>query len=258
MSTVMIFTDLDGTLLDHHTYQYDAALPALVEINVRHYPLILTSSKTRAEIQTLHQELQLTSPFICENGAAIYWREHNEWHCQSFSMSRVNILPILNQLRSQHDYRFTGFMDCNDEQIAQLTGLDISSAHLAAQRHYTEPLLWQDTKERLEEFLTHLAPFQLRGVQGGRFLSVMGHFDKATAMQWLIQQSGSNEITTVALGDSPNDLDMLQAANIAVVIKSTRSHELIINKPRWVIRTNESGPAGWQEAMNQILPTLNQ
>lgn len=258
MSAVMIFTDLDGTLLDHHSYQYDAALPALAEINAKHYPLILNSSKTRAEIQTLHRELQLSSPFICENGAAIYWQDHNEWQCKSFSMSRDNILPILQQLRSQYDYRFTGFMDCNDEQIAQMTGLDITSAHLAAQRSFTEPLLWQDTDERRAEFLSRLAPFELRGVQGGRFLSVMGHFDKATAMQWLIQQAGSTDITTIALGDSPNDLDMLQAADIAVVIKSARSYELIINKPRWVIRTNESGPAGWQEAMNQILPTLNQ
>lgn len=49
---LIILPDLDGTLLDpRHAYSFQEALPALKAINHRHIPLILCSSKTRAEIE---------------------------------------------------------------------------------------------------------------------------------------------------------------------------------------------------------------
>ena len=71
MSTPLIFTDLDGSLLDAETYSFDAACEALAEIRLRDYPLILASSKTRVEMLELQAVLGIRSPFICENGAAL-------------------------------------------------------------------------------------------------------------------------------------------------------------------------------------------
>jgi mannosyl-3-phosphoglycerate phosphatase len=263
--TLLIFTDLDGTLLDHHTYSYAPALAALAEIKQRGYPLILCSSKTRAELVALHRELELTAPFICENGAAVYWQEtstqnpneNSLWQCQAFSTERDTLITRIHELRARHQYRFTGFNDCTTEQIAELTGLDKQQAKLAATREFTEPLLWQDSDERLEQFRSQLAEQGLRAVQGGRFLSVMGQFDKSSAMQWLVTryrtQQPSESLILVALGDSPNDEAMLQAADIAVVIQSPRSAALHVNQPKQVIRTTAAGPVGWQEAMETIL-----
>ena len=253
---LLIFTDLDGTLLDHHSYSFAPALPALTEIRRRGYPLILVSSKTRTELLNLREELQLEFPFICENGAAVHWQENNRWQCQAFSPPRASIDAVLQELRRTCDYRFTAFMDCTAEQIATLTDLPLEKARLAGDREYTEPLLWQDSPERLHRFLQQLDGHGLQGVQGGRFLSIMGKFSKASAMTWLVQRYQSQAPTmTIALGDSPNDEAMLQAADIAVVIQSDRSAQLEVNQPRWVIRTSQPGPAGWQEAMERILHT---
>ena len=71
MTRLLVVTDLDGTLLDHETYSYAEAAPALAELRRRGIPLVLASSKTRAEMELLHAELGLSDPFICENGAAI-------------------------------------------------------------------------------------------------------------------------------------------------------------------------------------------
>jgi hypothetical protein len=49
----VVFSDLDGTLLDHETYSFDAARPGLDALKSRGIPLILASSKTRAEMQDL-------------------------------------------------------------------------------------------------------------------------------------------------------------------------------------------------------------
>lgn len=262
--TLLIFTDLDGTLLDHHTYSYAPARSALAEIKQRGYPLILCSSKTRAELIALHQELELTTPFICENGAAVYWQDNasdsttqSPWQHQAFSPPRETLIDVIQTLRAQYHYRFTGFHDCTPAQIVELTGLGLTQAELAATRDYTEPLLWQDSDENLHRFSAQLAEKGLRAVQGGRFLSVMGQFDKSSSMQWLVTryrtQQPSASLTVVALGDSPNDEAMLQAADIAVVIQSPRSAGLNINKPKHIIRTQLPGPEGWQAAMSSIL-----
>lgn len=259
MSRLLIFSDLDGTLLDHHTYSFAAALPALAEIKARQYPLILISSKTRAELLEIHQQLQLDTPFISENGAAVHWQENGQWQRKAFSQPRAKILAALNELGLRFDYRFTGFADASIEEISAMTGLSHEKATLAADREYTEPLIWQDTPERLKNFIAQLAEYNLRATQGGRFLSIMGQFDKCTAMRWLreryTQVDQSQPLVSVALGDSYNDEAMLQEADIAVVIKSSHSDQLVINKPQWIIRTNNPGPVGWQEAMATILQT---
>lgn len=251
---LLIFTDLDGTLLDHHSYSFAPALPALTEIRKRGYPLILVSSKTRTEILNVQHKLQLDFPFICENGAAVHWRENNIWRCQAFSPPRAVIDEVLRELRQVYHYKFVAFMDCTSEQIASLTNLPLDKARLAEARDYTEPVLWQDTPEKLQTFLAQLHERNLQGVQGGRFLSIMGQFNKASSMQWLLAQYESQTPNSiVALGDSPNDEAMLQAADIAVVIQSDRSAQLRIDKPKHIIRTTQAGPAGWQEAMDRIL-----
>ena len=51
MAKIIVFTDLDGTLLHPRTYSFEAAMPALKLIKEKDVPLILCSSKTRAEIE---------------------------------------------------------------------------------------------------------------------------------------------------------------------------------------------------------------
>ena len=70
---ILVFSDLDGTLLDHGDYSFEAAKPALKKIREHQIPLILTSSKTRHEIELLQRAMGIHDPFIAENGAAIFF-----------------------------------------------------------------------------------------------------------------------------------------------------------------------------------------
>jgi len=67
----LVFTDLDGTLLDDG-YQWEAARPALELLRAREIPVVLCTSKTRAEVLPLREDLGLRDPFIAENGGAAY------------------------------------------------------------------------------------------------------------------------------------------------------------------------------------------
>ena len=72
MAHFVVFTDLDGCLLDSVTYTYEPAAPALEALRAQDIPLVLVSSKTRAEIEPLRKQLDHHDPFMVENGAAVF------------------------------------------------------------------------------------------------------------------------------------------------------------------------------------------
>lgn len=254
---VIIYSDLDGTLLDHDTYRFDAAQVALDQIKKREIPLILCSSKTAPEIMALQQAIGLDQPFIAENGAGIYLMGGgNAGLCKEFATSREIVQQQLNDLRNL-GFRFSGFNDWGPAGIAEATGLPLSKAILASQRDFSEPIRWEDTEEQLNLFLRELKTRGLIAAQGGRFLTIAGESDKGTAMRWLTERLTNREpVTVIALGDSPNDVSMLNAADIAILIRSDRSESLHIQGPHTTIRTRLSGPAGWAEALLPILADL--
>lgn len=255
----VIVTDLDGTLLDHDSYSFAPAQPALAEIARRGYPLILNSSKTREELLALQRAIGLQQPFICENGAAVFLPEGDTWHCHAFAPPRQQWLPWVHQLRADRGLAFQGFSDWSADQLAALTGLTPDQAALAQERDFTEPLLWTGDEEARQQFEQLIAEKELRLVRGGRFFSLQGQFDKAQAMLWLRQHyQRDGAVTMIALGDSPNDRAMLNAADIAVVIKSPQSDAITVKGPRRIIRTQQPGPRGWQNAMTTIIGELDE
>ena len=75
MKKLIIFTDLDGTLLDHKTYSFENAFEALQAIKEKNIPLIICSSKTRSEIEYYREKLSNNHPFVSENGGGIFLPE---------------------------------------------------------------------------------------------------------------------------------------------------------------------------------------
>ena len=253
--SLLVFTDLDGTLMEHESYSVEPARGALEELASRGVCPIINSSKTRPEILAIQERLDLSAPFISENGAALYnYLDASGKHIDKvFGIHRESWLHEVHQLRDQLSFKFEGFSDWEPQQLAELTGLSRDEAELAQQREFSEPILWRDTAKAFTQFSASLAARELQLIEGGRFFSIQGKHDKATAMAWLREITNTPNITTVALGDSPNDSAMLEAADIAVIIKSGKSDRIQLKQPGKVIRTNRPGPAGWQDAMLDIL-----
>lgn len=85
-SLIIIFTDLDGTLLDSR-YSFRKALPAIKLIKEKNIPLILCSSKTRSEIELWRKKLNNNHPFISENGGGIFIPKKNS----KFDIKKANL-----------------------------------------------------------------------------------------------------------------------------------------------------------------------
>ena len=252
---LLVFTDLDGSLMEHETYSIEPAREVLQTLRSRGIPVIINSSKTAREIEAVQKLLGFTAAFVSENGAALCLPQANEVH--EFGQRRDHWLGQVHQLRTQENYHFAGFYDWTALEIGELTGLNQEQAKLSKIRQYSEPIFWRDSVATRARFEQQLGQLGLRLLEGGRFLSIQSHYDKSHAMNWMIEhQSTASEnetVITVALGDSPNDEGMLNRADIAVVIKSAKSERITISGPKKVIRTKRPGPAGWQDAMTEIL-----
>ena len=263
MNKYLVFTDLDGTFLNHEDYAYTDALPAVAALQQQDIPIIFTSSKTQAELQQLSDELGFTYPMIYETGCGVYWPKgyfpHLEGVCHSFCTDYERVIDILNQLRQQHGFQFNGFHDMTTAQVALATGLSDSDAARARLRQYGEPLQWQDSDEQLEQFRTQLQLADLHLVTGGRFVHVMSPVDKSHAIHWLARQyqimQPDADWQTIGLGDSPNDAQLLATVDQPYLVRNLhlQAEQQELRKINGILPTKESGAAGWNEAIMRFL-----
>ena len=274
MSTqLIVFSDLDATLLDRETYSYEEASPALSMLAKQDIPLILNSSKTIAEIAALRQQLKNEHPFVVENGAAViiprgYFSGINNdesihiggddttYIVVRFSRSYQEILQTLAKAK-QAGFEFQGFSQWSPEELAEITGLDRDSAERAKQRLGSEPVLLEGD---VTPFSNYLAALGLRTVQGGRFLHVMGSYDKADGVRWLLQAYRKKfslaDVKSIALGDSHNDEGMLNCADYPVIIRSPHSEKIHLKSNANARFSRSFGPKGWNEIMQTLVPQL--
>ena len=265
---LLVFSDLDGTLLDHESYSWEAARPAVEALRRHDIPLVPVSSKTRVELESLRADLDNPHPYIVENGAAIYiptgyfsdlhaTDDDQDEHFISAGPTRDALQDPINLAREERGFRFKSFTELGTSEICWLTGLSQDAAEKANTRAASEPLLWQDNETRLQEFSKFLDDIGLRCIRGGRFVHVMGQFDKADAVARLVslyaQKYPGVKLTTVALGDGPNDLQMLAQADIAVVIRGKHAFDMTLESQAHVMHPTAPGPTGWNEAILSIL-----
>ncbi|MBE9043640.1 HAD-IIB family hydrolase [Pleurocapsales cyanobacterium LEGE 10410] len=257
----VVVTDLDGTLLDHQTYKFTPALKAIAQLQQQNIPIVLNSSKTQAEILEIRHELDNQEPFVCENGGVVCgispesrMSENSQETKIYLGIPRAEFLPDVRKIRQKLQLRCQGFAESSVTEIMQWTGLSISNVQKAMQREATEPLYWQDTELALNNFQQELENIKLKCVRGGRFHHVMGLFDKASCLPQLkayYSQRWQEKIGIVALGDSPNDLPMLEQADYAIVIPSIKG-SLKPNRDDIFFAT-KPGPSGWQEGIDFFL-----
>lgn len=248
---LLVFSDLDGTLLDHETYDYAPALPALAALRRIGAGVVLATSKTAAEVAALRSDLGLTDwPAIVENGAGVLEAEA-QTTCDDSDYRRIR--AILESLPPG----FQGFGDVTVQDVARITGLPPDAAHAAKQRQFSEPGLWKGDAASLDTFMTAAQAAGLHGRQGGRFLTFSLRGTKADRMGALIARHAPR--ATIALGDAPNDAEMLEAADYGVIVANPHAPPLPLLRGEdtgRIIRTTVPGPQGWSQAMFTLLHRL--
>jgi mannosyl-3-phosphoglycerate phosphatase len=242
---LIVFTDLDGTLLDHDTYSWTPAEPALTLMKTHKVPLILASSKTAFEMVDIRQALGFEHcPAIVENGAGLlpaFAQPVQDGAQHELIQQALSVIP--KDLRDC----FAGFSDWSTAHCAQMTGLPLKQAKAAQQRQFSEPGVWSGSDAQLDGFLSALAEQSVFARRGGRYLTLSFGATKADWMAKLTAEFDPKPMT-MALGDAPNDVEMICTADYGVIIPNTHGPSIPTLESEAsgrIVRASLVGPQGW-------------
>jgi mannosyl-3-phosphoglycerate phosphatase len=259
----IIFTDLDGTLLHPETYSFEAARPALDMIREEKIPLILCSSKTRAELLLYQKRLEIEEPFVSENGGGIFspvgyfssgliGDAMADPAMVTLGMAYCKVRKKFLETRMHLGVSMRGFGDMSVEDVALLTGLPPGEAVLARQRDFSEPFVFeQSADERV------FMAFSERGLTWtrGKLYCVMGQHDKGKAVRILknMYEAEHGRMISIGLGDALNDLPMLQQVDLPILIpKHDGTYDPEVSLPG-LRHARGVGPEGWSRAVQEAL-----
>jgi mannosyl-3-phosphoglycerate phosphatase len=267
---LVVFTDLDGTLLDHCSYSFAAAEPALRLLLHKDIPLVLCSSKARSEIEVVRAALRNADPFIVENGGAVfipagYFRRGSfssgkirGYDVVEFGTPYTRILEVFERLKELFPGKLRGFHDLTAAEVAGLTGLSVREAELARQREYDEPFLLSDLPV-LEAVRETARQSGLSVVRGGRFFHLTGDNDKGKCARFLLRlyaDAVEQPVDSIGLGDSANDLPLLRAVGHPVLVqKPGGAYDPSVSLRDLYLAPGE-GPVGWRAAILDLVPRL--
>ena len=265
---ILISTDLDGSLLGHEQYDatgINAQIQALSQMSI---PVVFNSSKTIRECVHLQEALSLDAPFIAENGAAIVFREDDERfdfskHSSEQLASGRRIITLGTELSHLLAFKYAYCPEAIDivsgdtEALTRITGLDEASLEDARDRQYSLPMVLDSAQYALLE--TKAFDFGYRFEVGGRFKTLQGKHDKATALELVaaaFKRAADGSVKLIGLGDAPNDQRMLEACDVAVVVRREGCHHPMPQAEK-VIKTKFEAPRGWIAGVEEALATLN-
>jgi mannosyl-3-phosphoglycerate phosphatase len=267
---LVVFSDLDGTLLDRRTYSAAAAAEAIALLKHARIPLVFCSSKTRAEIELVQNELGIQDPFVVENGGALfipngyfdfeipYARLSSGYQVVQYGRPYAEVVEGLARASRRAGTPLTGFHDMSVEDVARECDLPLLRARLAKLREYDEPFRMQSAgsgeRRKLERALNAEG---LGCSAGGRFDHAGAHVDKGLPVRLLttLYLRSLGQVRTVGLGDADNDVALLRQVEVPVVVRGESgmdSARVQASVPGAAV-TRMPGPAGWAESVTAIV-----
>jgi mannosyl-3-phosphoglycerate phosphatase len=266
----IIYTDLDGTFLGEKNHSFLESLPALRSAQGKGIPVIFCSSKTRAEIEHLRRAAEVNDPFIVENGGAIYVPEgyfpfsvddsmlRDAYDVIELGESYLRLVTLFRSLRAgSTNLDIVGFSDLTVKELALECRMTLDEAKRAKAREYTEPFRFSDiTPEKIDVFLERIRQAGRQISVGDRYHHLQGIYNKGQAVEILtrLYQRAYGEVTTIGIGDSPNDAPMLAKVALPIIVKQPsgdHNPELVAQFPQARL-SKGVGPAGWADAVMRL------
>lgn len=261
---ILVFTDLDGTLLDSISYSYTASLRGIELLRARGAALVLVSSKTLPEMEILHRELSLDSPFVFENGGGIaYPRKRivggNRYRVEINGLSTEELALRLRSFEDLIGHPTRTILQMSVKEISETTGLNKESVARARMRRASLPFILPGvagiTPERMEIINKKARREGLIFTRGDRFFHVSSRDSNKGAavkriMTYYRKSSGGASIVSLGIGNSENDIPMLKAVRHPYLVRKPGS--AFVEAGFDLTVTEAAGPAGFTEAVESF------
>lgn len=261
----ILFTDFDQFFVQQRDPLRAGVREALDLLASRSVPLVLCSSRTRAEIERIQRALAVRHPFVSENGAALHLprgyfpcvpegtRSVGGYDVLVFARPYQDVVQALRRTATRLGVVVNGFSEMSVLEVAEACGLSLPEAHLAKLREYAEPFRIVDGTPGLQDrFVAALRREGLTCVNGGNFCHVGAGVDTGHAIRTLsaLYRHRCKEVRTIGVSDGRTDTTVLQAVDTAVVVlhAALNTGQLLRKVPKAQV-TTAAGPLGWKEAV---------
>ncbi len=264
-ANIVVFSDLDGTLLDGVDYSFSKALPALKFLKEKNIPVIFCTSKTLPEVEIYRHRLNNHDPFVVENGGAIYIPDG--YYDVPFDYDRATagyrvrelgtpyevLVDALAEVRRRTGAPLRGFADMTVREVAERCNLTLDQAALAKQREYDEPFLILEPEAAPRVVDAIAAPV----TRGDRFHHLSGS-DKGRAVSCLMAlfRRWRPDAVSVGIGNRSSDLALLEAVDVPILVASgggTYDPGVAVPGLRYA---EGVGPEGWNSAILNLTAQL--
>jgi len=263
----LVAIDLDGTVVDRAGFIVPGAAGAVRQLLSRGITVTLATGRMYQPSTRFARELGITAPLICYQGALIRDPSSGEtlWHKPlSVPLARRVVAEIRHLGMHQYAYvdgeiyveEFTE----RDLVYAQNNGVQLRLVEdllAVAERQPTE-IAARGSPDEIERLLAHL-----RSRCAGEIIVNKIHTSfcevansdsgKGNALSFLASRLGIRREETVAIGDSPNDISMLQWAGIGIVVGHAPPEVRVAAD--WTIDSATSSN-GFCEAVARLLTVL--
>lgn len=245
-----VFTDLDGTLLDGVTFDFEPAHAMLERLRQANVPVVPVTSKTFDEVEPLARELGLRHALIVESGGGIARWDGAVWRLEARGPTSEVLGKALDEIQARTGVRIARYSSMPAAEAARASGLTGESLVQSQRRHFSEPFLVESGSP--EEVIAEAAALGLTVRRGGRFLHLGGTGGKGDAVARVREELG--DLTLVALGDAPMDAEFLVLADIPIIIprrEGAPDPELVRRVPHAQVAP-VPGPSGWAAAVEGV------
>ena len=259
---VLIFTDLDGSLLHRDTFKFDEIKDYIKQLISKGIFIIPNTSKTEKEIVEFNTELGSSLPYISENGAAINGLDLLNSNLPKeliLSREKDSLIKIFEKsvpVNLQNKCKWLSEMDKKKQSL--IFGLEDEKLKMALDRKYTIPFIFEGNKSEKNELSKIVKKKGLFLQEGGRVINLTDKVNKAKALQVFVRffKKNNKNIKTIAVGDNFNDLDMLKTSDFPCLVfndKFTLDKIPIDN----LISTNKPSPEGWADVIKMAMAKIN-
>jgi mannosyl-3-phosphoglycerate phosphatase len=272
----LIFTALEGALIDSQTDSFAGAEEALSELERRKIAFVLLTSRTREEIEPIRRKMGHNHPFVTENGGGIFFPDGyfslripgsvRTARYLSIALGRpyAEVCEALDDIAEEAAVGVAGFHHMSLREIADNTGLRPRTAELARAREFDEPFYFTSADDKaIARFVEIARARDFDTWRGPTFWHLSARCDTAGAVRslaHLFREATHIRLRLVGIGGGDQDLPWLHAVDHAVLLPRPReiakpSKQLLQTRgsTRAITMGEAPGPVGWNKTILDII-----
>jgi len=228
----LVAIDLDGTIINKEGAIVPGAREAIRRMLARGVSVTLATGRMYQPANRFAQELDLSAPLICYQGALIREPGNGEvlWHKP---LPGPLARRVLNEIRNEGLHRYV-YIDGSiyveqkredDLRYARQNGVELRLVDDLAALVAKEPteIAARGDMSQIDTFVHHVrmscgSDVIVNKIHTSFCEIATAESGKGNALRYLAGRLGVPQSETVAIGDSPNDISMLQWAGLGVVV----------------------------------------